>query len=107
MIGRHRKTALAFFIPSVVLQFVGQVVRTVPGEKLVGSLILLVGTVLLVIGMAYYAKAKGRHPAWGLMGLLSLFGALLVESLREHEPESRTERDQLSTDTGSCTRSNV
>ena len=41
------------------------------------------GTVLLVVGLALYAKAKRRHWAWGFVGLLSLPGFLVLGLLED------------------------
>jgi hypothetical protein len=39
----------------------------------------LFGTVLLLVGLAYYAKAKGRNPAWCLFAFLSIILACLKD----------------------------
>jgi len=39
------------------------------------------GTALLLIGLAYYSKAKGHTPWWGLVGLLSFVGILVLALL--------------------------
>lgn len=36
-----------------------------------GVIISIVGTALIMVGIAYYAESKGRSPYWGLLGLLS------------------------------------
>ncbi len=46
-------------------------------------MLVLLGTVLLIIGLVYYAKAKGRHPAWGIMGLLSIIGLIVLALLKD------------------------
>jgi len=75
MIKKHNNLSLVFGILGLVLQlFV-----FVPGLKLVG----LLGIALLIVGLAYYAKAMGRHPAWGLLGLLSLLGILALMLLKD------------------------
>lgn len=38
----------------------------------------LIGAITLLAGAIVYAKAKGRHPAWGLLALFSLFGLTLL-----------------------------
>ena len=54
-----------------------------PRVVLIGSFVALGGSLLLIIGLGFYAKAKGRHPAWGLMGLLSLIGVLVLACLTD------------------------
>jgi len=74
--------SLAFGVPGILLQMGGV---CLPGA-LVGSNVspnaasliflgcLLVGTALLIVGLAFYAMAKGHSPLWCLMGLLGIIG---------------------------------
>ena len=55
----------------------------------IGLAVSLVGTVLLLIGLAFYAKAKGRHPAWCLMAFLSLIGLIVLALLKDKAPDGR------------------
>jgi hypothetical protein len=49
------------------------------GWLLSSSLVGLAGSVLLCVGLCYYAKSKGRHVLWGVLGFFSLIGlAVLV-----------------------------
>ena len=48
-----------------------------------GIAISLLGTVLLLEGFAYYAKAKGRNPAWCLMAFLSIIGLIVLACLKD------------------------
>ena len=59
------------------------------------ALVSLVGAILFLVGLAFYAKAKGRHPAWGLVGLLSLIGLIVLVCLKD------TSIDELQEDTES------
>jgi uncharacterized membrane protein len=71
--------SLAWGVPGIILQIVGQVI----GQ----TIILLIGTVLLMVGLAYYAKAKGRNAAWCLMGFLSFIGLIVLACLKDLEKE--------------------
>lgn len=42
-----------------------------------------VGGIMFIIGLAYYAKAKGRSAWWGLMGLLSWIGLIVLAFLSD------------------------
>jgi hypothetical protein len=42
---------------------------------------LVSGTVLLLAGLAFDARSRGRHPAWCLMALLGVVGVILIASL--------------------------
>jgi hypothetical protein len=68
----------------VILQCLGGLVPLAlsrPLLALLGWLMLLTGTVLLLIGFAFYAKAKGRSPAWSLLSLASIIGWIILISL--------------------------
>src|SRR5262245_55219449 len=83
MIARYNNISLAFGVPGIILQIAGNVMAR-PGSSSIGAgiAVLLVGTVLLIVGLAYYAKAKGRSEVWCLMGFLSLIG-LIVLAMRQ------------------------
>jgi hypothetical protein len=89
MIARYNNISLALGIPGIILQVVGQFMRGNPENGTVGALVLVVGTVLLIGGLAMYAKAKGRSLAWGLMGFLSLIGLIVLALLKDHAPDGR------------------
>ena len=42
----------------------------------------IVGTIILIIGLVIYSKAKGRDPSWGLMGFFSLIGIVILIFLK-------------------------
>ena len=43
-----------------------------------GMLLYLVGLLIVVLALGYYARAKGRSVAWGLLGLFFVIGLLVV-----------------------------
>ena len=77
---KYNNISLIWGIPGIVLQCVG---ATIEQPEL-----LLLGTVLLIIGYGYYAKAKGRSSAWCLMGFLSVIGLIILGCLKDFERES-------------------
>jgi hypothetical protein len=79
MIQKYNNISLAWGIPGIVLQGAG--------KEISQPIVLIVGTVLLMIGLAYYAKAKGRSAAWCLMGLLSIIGLIVLACLKDLEKE--------------------
>ena len=81
MIKRYNNISLAFGVPGLLLQIAGGVMHQ--------PLIVIPGTVLLMIGLAYYAKAKGRHPAWCLMGFLSIIGLIILALLKDRAKEGQ------------------
>jgi hypothetical protein len=52
--------------------------RLYPFLVILGWIMLAVGIGLLMAGLAFYARSKGRHPAWCLLGLFSLPGLLII-----------------------------
>jgi 4-amino-4-deoxy-L-arabinose transferase-like glycosyltransferase len=87
MIARYNNTSMALAVPGLIVQVVGQFVLQIP-------YVTIAGTVLVMVGLGYYAKAKGRHWAWGLLGLLSIFGlialAILPDKAKSEDPDPRT-----------------
>ena len=78
-----------FGIPGVIMQVVGNFMRNPEGAVTgLGLLISLCGTAFLMVGLVFYAKAKGRHPAWCLFAFLSLIGLLVLALLKDHSQAS-------------------
>lgn len=75
MIVRYNNISLALGVPGIILQVVGRIGGMWP--------VLVLGTILLIAGLAYYAMAKGRSPAWGLMGFLSILGLAILACLKD------------------------
>ena len=84
MIKEYNRRSFYFGIPGIILQIAGHLMRDSIGEPTAtGVLISLVGTALLITGFVFYAKAKGRHPAWCLMALLSIIGLIVLACLKD------------------------
>ncbi len=79
MIKQYNNISLAVGIPGLIVQLYGRF----QGMPLVS----IIGTVLFMVGLAYYAKAKGRNPAWCLMALLSIIGLIVLACLKDLEKE--------------------
>jgi hypothetical protein len=96
----ENRKSLALGVPGIVLQILGNVMYR-PGGSIAGTgrpaaagnpvwlLVMLAGTVLLIAGLAFYAKAKGRSPAWGFMGLLSIIGLIVLACLKDRSSHQR------------------
>jgi hypothetical protein len=92
MIAHYNNKSLALGIPGLILQIGGNIGTRATESPGVVSLMLLaslVGTVLLMVGLAYYAKAKGRSPWWCLMGFLSLIGLIVLAFLKDKAPDGQ------------------
>ena len=88
-----RKHFHQFVIYGIILQCISGLILPARDYRqdhviltILGWLFLLSGTILLLIGFAFYAKAKGRHPAWSLLALLSIIGWLILILLRDKNP---------------------
>jgi len=79
---RYNRISLAWGIPGILLQVVGLGIEQ--------PLVMVLGTVLLVVGLAYYAKAKGRSAAWCLMAVLSLIGLIVLACLKDRAKEGES-----------------
>jgi uncharacterized membrane protein len=76
-----RKTNIGVGI-GLVLQIIGNVLAG-PGDAigrapLIGFFLLLIGLGFFIWGCMSYSKGKGHHPAWGLLGLLSIIGLIVL-----------------------------
>ena len=89
MDAQLNRKSLMFGVPGIILQIVGWVMNrgdsaatirnAPPAESNVLALVItVIGTVLLIYGLALYAKAKGYHPLFGLFGLLSIIGLIVL-----------------------------
>ena len=84
MIAEYNRKSFIYGIPGIILQIAGNFFRTGEGEiTSLGALLVLIGTALLLVGLVFYAKAKGRHPAWSLFAFLSLIGLLILALLKD------------------------
>lgn len=75
MIAKYNNASLGLGIPGIGLQVAGGVYSS--------FLLQLLGTALLIAGFAYYAKAKGRSPAWCLFAFLSIIGLIVLSCLED------------------------
>jgi hypothetical protein len=75
MIKKYNNLSLLLGAPGLVLQILGSTSGQPP--------ISLLGSLLLIAGLAFYAKAKGQHPAWCAFGLLSIIGVIVLACLKD------------------------
>ena len=92
MDAKLNRKSLMLGVPGIILQIVGQFAPAViggnpPPDGVVygGLAVLLLGTVLLILGLSWYAAAKGHHKAWGLMGFLSIIGLVVLALLPDRK----------------------
>ena len=82
MIKRYNNLSLASALPGIVTQIVGRVMM-VGEQQSLGALVTFSGTAMVLVGFAYYAKAKGRSPVWCLAAFLSLIGLVILGMLTD------------------------
>lgn len=78
--------SFAFGIPGLALQFGagafasggGRMSEVDAGQAAFVIIMRLVGVALLIVGLLFNARWKGRNAAWGLFGLLSCLGLLVL-----------------------------
>jgi hypothetical protein len=78
---RHPLYSLA--LPLISIGAVGQLAGWLAHwmYPAIGAILGLAGTAMLVVGLAYRAKDKGRSAAWGATGVLSIVGIVIVSKL--------------------------
>lgn len=93
MIREYNTRSLLLGLPGLVAQFAGNLMVLFRPELAgLGMGLLILGTALLMGGLAFYAVAKGQHPAWALMGLLSLLGFIVLGLLPDRSVETQPAR---------------
>lgn len=75
MIKKYNNYSLLFGVPGLIVQAYSSFVNS--------NLLLLVGTILVVVGLFFYTKAKARHPLFCLLGFLSIIGWLILGALSD------------------------
>jgi hypothetical protein len=98
MIKRHNNLSLLLGVPGFLIQIVGNVLCVScmdnqapmgdPSTLALGQVAVILGTLLLLVGLAYYAKAKGRSPWWCLLAFLSLIGLIVLACLEDRSHSS-------------------
>jgi len=86
MIARYNRLSFAFGIPGLILQGLGYMAtndKKMGIEEGAAVAITLVGTIILMVGFALYAKSRGRSPVWCVMGLLSIVGLIVLGVLKD------------------------
>lgn len=88
-----RKTNIGVGV-GLVLQITGNVFVGPEGSEhaailvIVGSVLILAGLVLFIWGCISYSKGKGHHRGWGFLGLLSIFGLIILALLPDRHKKA-------------------
>lgn len=94
MIARYNNLSLVLGIPGLIAQAYGYYMKDKPQSQL-GWVIMTGGTVMLIAGLMYYAKAKGRNPNWAFLGFFSLIGLVILALLKDHAKDGKTPDGRL------------
>jgi len=100
MDARLNRLSLLWGVPGLIFQTLGYIMGNASADPLLALFFLLVslaGTVLLLVGLGYYAKGKGHSPVWGLVGLLSCLGILILAVLPDKLKQDSTDIPNLDT----------
>ena len=55
---------------------------------MIGFALLIVGAGFFLYGCISYSRGKGHHGGWGILGLLSIFGLLILFFLKDKHKEN-------------------
>lgn len=91
MIKAHASRSNLFVGIGLVAQLVGHFAVLPMGGIYgpLGMLLIGLGAAVFVVGCGYYALAKGYHFAFGLFGLLSIVGLIVLVAIPDQHPEHR------------------
>jgi hypothetical protein len=90
MIPEYNRKSLLLGLPGLGLQIVCYALINITASGGAPGLLsflpllqlgVVAGLVLLVIGLCYYAKSKGYNALFGLLGLLSCLGLIILAVL--------------------------
>ncbi len=89
MIKRYNNISLAIGAPGIILQIAGKILfetnqDPIPGIS--GAAMIIIGTAMLITGLAFYAKGKGQSAWFCLLGLLSIIGIIVLHYIPDNRP---------------------
>jgi hypothetical protein len=85
-ISRMNVLSFAFALPGLLLMMASGALAAPGSGKDLATLasLRLLGAILFIVGMFFYARMRGRGWAWGLLGILSCLGLLILYFLPKH-----------------------
>ncbi len=86
MIKKYNNRSFAFGIPGILIQFYGTLVNS--------PVLQIAGSVVLIVAFYFYTKAKNRHPAFCLFGILSIIGLLVLASLKDKSDSDEVQAEK-------------
>lgn len=83
MLKEYKVKTNLFILFGITVQFGGAILASAMEVDGLSILFRIVGAILLITGCCYYAKGKGYHVAWGLLGVFSLIGLIVLVCMRD------------------------
>jgi len=95
MIPNYREATKTFGIFGIICMFLVILTSFSNSSSSMPAIIFfhLCSVILIVVACSYYAKGRGHSPAWGFLGLLSIFGLillLLLDDKNKHLEEKKS-----------------
>jgi hypothetical protein len=100
MIKKYNNLSFVFGVPGILLRFLSFVPivlftssrsRDMGIAFLGGIFLFVVGTALLLAGLGYYAKSRGRSWAYCFFAFLGLIGLIVLMCLKDLTLSNQTE----------------
>jgi hypothetical protein len=85
MIARLQRRGQQLIVAGLVIQGIALLlIKSTAHPSPLGfaaAMVAVAGLGVLMVGMGLFARAKGQHPAYALLALLSIFGLTILLSL--------------------------
>ncbi len=94
---KAKKIGIVCAVPGLLIQLTGMVTADTIREPEVvfwADAAHLIGTIILLVGMGFYSKSKGRSALWALMAILSIVGVIVLAVIKDLTLQTKTEIDQ-------------
>lgn len=89
MLNEYKKRTNIFIGIGFVLQILYYLTKT-EEANIFGVILLWGGIILFTVGCWNYAKGKGYHGAYGLLGLIfNIFGLIILASMPDKHKEAK------------------
>ena len=90
MLSEYKKKTNIGIGLGILLQISGKASSNGGDSSLIiGELLILVGAGLFIWGCVSYVKGKGHHGAWGILGLLSIIGLIILALFPDKHKETK------------------
>jgi len=92
MLEPYKKKTNIFVGVGFITQIIGRhftLGATTSLSLALGYLLQIAGAVLMVIGCVNYAKGKGYSGAWGLFGILSILGFIVLALFPDRHKQAK------------------